>query len=212
MTTLARPPATAPLPPGPTFPRWLQTLGFMVGGVRYLEWCRRRYGDVITMGTLFDKRFVMLFDPGAVKELFQGSHDGLHAGEANALLGPIVGQRSGYEYPAAMLPGTFLWFVPGMLLAVWSAAEEHVPGLRGPALLLRPANGTAAWGVALVAFATVCVLGAVDAPRYLADDLVVPVLTLCLLAPAVAGREVVAGRSRTLPQALLGTRPLLARS
>jgi cytochrome P450 len=94
MTTLARPPATAPLPPGPTFPRWLQTLGFMVGGVRYLEWCRRRYGDVITMGTLFDKRFVMLFDPGAVKELFQGSHDGLHAGEANALLGPIVGQRS----------------------------------------------------------------------------------------------------------------------
>ncbi len=86
--------ATAPLPPGPTFPRWLQTLGFMVGGVRYLEWCRRRYGDVITMGTLFDRRFVMLFDPSAVKELFQGSHDGLHAGEANALLGPIVGQRS----------------------------------------------------------------------------------------------------------------------
>jgi cytochrome P450 len=93
MTTLA-PPATAPLPPGPRFPRWLQTLGFVVGGVRYLEWCRRRYGDVVTMGTLFDQRFVMLFDPGAVKELFQGSGDGLHAGEANALLGPIVGQRS----------------------------------------------------------------------------------------------------------------------
>ncbi|MGH2891691.1 MAG: cytochrome P450, partial [Solirubrobacteraceae bacterium] len=93
MTTLV-PPATAPLPPGPSFPRWLQTLGFMVGGVRYLEWCRRRYGDIVTMGTLFDERFVMLFDPGAVKELFQGSHDGLHAGEANALLGPIVGQRS----------------------------------------------------------------------------------------------------------------------
>ena len=86
--------ATAPLPPGPTFPRWLQTLGFMVGGVRYLEWCRRRYGDVITMGTLFDRRFVMVFDPSAVKELFQGSHDRLHAGEANALLGPILGQRS----------------------------------------------------------------------------------------------------------------------
>ncbi|HEX3975371.1 MAG TPA: cytochrome P450 [Solirubrobacteraceae bacterium] len=85
---------TASLPPGPSFPRWLQTLGFMTGGVRYLEWCRRRYGDVVTMGTLFDERFVMLFDPGAVKELFQGSNDGLHAGEANALLGPIVGERS----------------------------------------------------------------------------------------------------------------------
>jgi cytochrome P450 len=86
--------ATAPLPPGPSFPRWLQTLGFMVGGVRYLGWCRRRYGDIVTMGTLFDERFVMLFDPGAVKEVFQSSGDQLHAGEANALLGPIVGERS----------------------------------------------------------------------------------------------------------------------
>lgn len=85
---------TACLPPGPSFPRWLQTAGFLVGGVRYLEWCRRRYGDIVTMGTLFDERFVMLFEPAAVKELFQGSADGLHAGEANALLGPIVGQRS----------------------------------------------------------------------------------------------------------------------
>ena len=88
------PPAPVRLPPGPRFPRWLQTLGFLTGGVRYLEWCRRRYGDVVTMGTLFDERFVMLFDPAAVKELFQGSADGLHAGEANALLGPIVGERS----------------------------------------------------------------------------------------------------------------------
>src|ERR1700759_1675090 len=86
--------ATVSLPPGPTFPRWLQTMGFMVGGVRYLDWCRRRYGDIVTMGTLFDERFVMLFEPGAVKELFQGSGDQLHAGEANALLGPILGERS----------------------------------------------------------------------------------------------------------------------
>jgi cytochrome P450 len=85
--------ATTP-PPGPSFPRLVQTLGFMVGGVRYLEWCRRRYGDVVTMGTLFDERFVMLFAPEHVKELFQGSNERLHAGEANALLGPIVGERS----------------------------------------------------------------------------------------------------------------------
>ena len=66
----------------------------MLGGVRFLEACRRRYGDVITMGTLFDQRFVMVFDPAQVKEVFQGSSDQLHAGEANALLGPIVGERS----------------------------------------------------------------------------------------------------------------------
>jgi cytochrome P450 family 135 len=88
------PAPSGPIPPGPAFPRWLQTLGFMVGGTRYLDWCRRRYGDIVTMGTLFDERFVMLFEPAAVKQLFQGSGDQLHAGEANALLGPILGQRS----------------------------------------------------------------------------------------------------------------------
>src|SRR5947209_17013691 len=87
--------ASAPtLPPGPRLPRALQTAGFMVGGVRFLEACRRRYGDAVTFGTLFDERFVMVFSPELVKEVFKGSHDRLHAGEANALLGPIVGERS----------------------------------------------------------------------------------------------------------------------
>jgi cytochrome P450 len=72
----------------------LQTFAFIFGGVRFLEACRRRYGDVVTMGTLFDSKFVMVFDPAMVKELFQGSNAQLHAGEANALLGPILGQRS----------------------------------------------------------------------------------------------------------------------
>jgi cytochrome P450 len=72
----------------------LQTFGFIFGGVRYLEACRRRYGDVVTFGTLFDSKFVMVFDPALIKRLFQGSNGQLHAGEANALLGPILGERS----------------------------------------------------------------------------------------------------------------------
>ena len=52
--------ARRPLPPGPGLPRALQTIGFMLGGVRFLEACRRRYGDVVTFGTLFDQRFVMV--------------------------------------------------------------------------------------------------------------------------------------------------------
>ena len=36
----------------------------------------------------------MLFDPELVKEVFQGSNEQLHAGEANALLGPVLGERS----------------------------------------------------------------------------------------------------------------------
>ncbi|MGO9885485.1 MAG: cytochrome P450 [Solirubrobacteraceae bacterium] len=85
---------SATLPPGPRLPRALQTIGFMVGGARFLEACRRRYGDAVTFGTLFDERFVMVFDPELVKQVFQGANSQLHAGEANALLGPIVGDRS----------------------------------------------------------------------------------------------------------------------
>lgn len=82
------------LPPGPRLPRVLQTVGFMFFGPRFLEACRRRYGDAVSFSTLFDSRFVMLFEPSLVKQLFQGSGATLHAGEANALLGPVVGERS----------------------------------------------------------------------------------------------------------------------
>ncbi len=82
------------LPPGPRIPRILQTVAFIAFGPRFLEACRRRYGGAVTLGTVFDSKFVMLFDPALVKELFQGSNEQLHAGEANALLGPILGERS----------------------------------------------------------------------------------------------------------------------
>jgi cytochrome P450 len=87
-------PARAELPPGPRLPRLVQTAGFIVGGARFLEACRRRYGDLVTLGTLFDSGFVMVFDPALVKDVFQGSGEQLHAGEANALLGPVLGDRS----------------------------------------------------------------------------------------------------------------------
>jgi cytochrome P450 len=82
------------LPPGPRLPRALQTLGFLFGGPRWLQWCWRRYGAAVTLRTLFDERFVMVFDPALVKQLFQGPHGRLNAGEANSLLGPILGTRS----------------------------------------------------------------------------------------------------------------------
>jgi cytochrome P450 len=72
----------------------LQTLGFILLGPRFLDACRRRYGGAVTFGTVFDSQFVMLFDPELVKELFRGPHEQLHAGEANALLGPVLGERS----------------------------------------------------------------------------------------------------------------------
>jgi cytochrome P450 family 135 len=123
--------ATA-LPPGPRIPRLIQTAGFIVGGTRFLEACRRRYGDVVTLGTLFDSGFVMVFDPALVKEVFQGSNDQLHAGEANALLGPVLGERSvllldGAEHlrhRRLMLP-TF----HGERMRVWTAAMAEAADL-----------------------------------------------------------------------------------
>ena len=84
----------AAMPPGPPLPRLLQTLGFIFAPAPFLDACRRRYGDVVTMGTLFDSKFVMVFDPDLVKQVFRGPPEQLRAGEANAPLGPVLGQRS----------------------------------------------------------------------------------------------------------------------
>ena len=91
---MASAPSTSTLPPGPGWPRWAQTAAFLFFPRRFFDACRRRYGDAVTFGTIFDSRFVMLFEPELVKELFRGSPEQLRAGEANAPLGPVVGPRS----------------------------------------------------------------------------------------------------------------------
>jgi cytochrome P450 family 135 len=83
-----------PLPPGPKLPALLQTLGFILAPVQFIDAMRRRYGDVVTFSTSFDSGFVMVFDPDTVKQVFRAPPDRLRAGEANALLGTILGQRS----------------------------------------------------------------------------------------------------------------------
>jgi cytochrome P450 len=82
------------LPPGPPLPAWAQTLAFILAGRRFLAACERHYGGAVTLSTIFDRRFVMIFDPAMVKELFQAPHEQVNAGEANALLGPLLGERS----------------------------------------------------------------------------------------------------------------------
>jgi cytochrome P450 len=86
--------ANGSLPAGPRLPRFMQTLGFVFFPRPFIDTCRRRYGDVVTFSTLFDPLFVMVFHPEAVKQVFRGSPDRLRAGEANAPLGTVLGQRS----------------------------------------------------------------------------------------------------------------------
>ncbi len=86
--------AASPLPPGPPLPKWLQTAGFIFAPIPWIELCRRRYGDVVKFRSLFDGGFVMVFDPELVKQVFRGPPDRLRAGEANALLGILLGEGS----------------------------------------------------------------------------------------------------------------------
>ena len=81
-------------PPGPPLPPLLQTLGFLLAPARYIDSCRRRYGNVVTFSTKFDMNFVMVFDPALLKQVFQAPPDRLHAGKANELLGQVLGERS----------------------------------------------------------------------------------------------------------------------
>jgi cytochrome P450 family 135 len=82
------------LPRGPRLPKAIQTY-FLWGHEPWvLPVLRRRYGDAFTiraapMGTL-----VYLAAPADIKAVFTGDPTVFHAGEGNAVLGPVMGQRS----------------------------------------------------------------------------------------------------------------------
>ncbi|HVS29276.1 MAG TPA: cytochrome P450 [Solirubrobacteraceae bacterium] len=91
---MAAPAASYRMPPGPRLPRWAQTLLFVFASRRFISAAYRRHGDLVSFSTHFDNRFVMVFGPDAIKQVFTGPPDVLHAGEANAVLGPVLGDRS----------------------------------------------------------------------------------------------------------------------
>jgi cytochrome P450 len=82
------------LPAGPRLPRWVQTAGFMFAPRFFVNAVHRRYGDIVFLRTLFDPGFVMVFEPELIKQVFRGPPEQLRAGEANAVLGPVLGDRS----------------------------------------------------------------------------------------------------------------------
>jgi len=82
------------LPPGPRLPRSVQTALFLLASRRFINACYRRYGNLVSFSTRFDPRFVLVFGPEELKRVFTAPPDVLRAGEANALLGPILGERS----------------------------------------------------------------------------------------------------------------------
>jgi len=96
--TLPHPAATATpagFPPGTRLPAIAQVALYARDPLGFLIRFQRRYGDVFTVRFPFFERLVYVADPALVKEVFTGSPEQLHAGEANAtVLEPALGPSS----------------------------------------------------------------------------------------------------------------------
>ena len=82
------------LPPGPRLPLAVQTAAWMARPWEFMERCAARYGDTFTLRLAGERPWVMVSHPDAVKEVFTGPPELLHAGEGNRILLPVVGANS----------------------------------------------------------------------------------------------------------------------
>jgi cytochrome P450 len=97
--TTFRGPATtmfrAGSPPGSKAPSLLQALRYARDPLGFLVQLQRRYGDIFSLSFPFFGQLYYVADPALVKELFTGSAEQFHAGEANAtVLEPALGPNS----------------------------------------------------------------------------------------------------------------------
>ena len=70
------------------------SVGFMLTPTRFLDACRESCGDYFTLRPTPDRELVVTADPEAVKQVFTGDPDLLHAGEGNVTLAPMLGPGS----------------------------------------------------------------------------------------------------------------------
>jgi cytochrome P450 len=82
------------LPPGSKLPAIVQGLQFVRHPVEYFDRCRERYGDPFTIRLPSTPPVILFSDPAAIREIFTGDDDVLHAGEATIMLQPILGANS----------------------------------------------------------------------------------------------------------------------
>ena len=83
-----------PLPPGPTLAPPLQVVRWIRNPFRLMDECRARFGDTFTLRLPPSGPMVLFSDPEAIKEIFALGPDEGHAGKANLILRPFVGNHS----------------------------------------------------------------------------------------------------------------------
>src|SRR4051794_22818582 len=98
VATTPTPSATAQpvegLPPGPDWSLARSTLRWWRRPLQTLEQCQARYGEMFTYRMAHEGTWVFVSDPEAVKQVFTGDPRLLHAGEANIVLLPVLGEHS----------------------------------------------------------------------------------------------------------------------
>ena len=82
------------LPPGPDWSLIRSTRTWWRRPLQTLEECQARYGDMFSYRLPYEGRWVFVSDPEAVKQVFTGDPRLLHAGEANIVLLPVLGEHS----------------------------------------------------------------------------------------------------------------------
>jgi cytochrome P450 len=86
----------AALPPGPRMPSALQAVGWALRPLPFMQRCRERHGDTFTLHVRHGRPWVFLSDPADVAKVLTITPNLVRAGagEANPLLGPLLGPRS----------------------------------------------------------------------------------------------------------------------
>jgi cytochrome P450 len=82
------------LPPGPDWSLTRSTMRWWRRPLQTLEECRARYGDMFTYRMAHEGTWVFVSDPDAIKQVFTGDPRLLHAGAANIVLLPVLGEHS----------------------------------------------------------------------------------------------------------------------
>jgi cytochrome P450 len=82
------------LPPGPRMPRVLQTAIWFRRAQWMMAECHERFGETFKLNIAYEGTWVMVSNPNDVKAVFTGDPRLLHAGEANRVLLPILGEHS----------------------------------------------------------------------------------------------------------------------
>jgi cytochrome P450 len=87
--------ATA-LPPGPRTPSAAQAAEWALRPLGFMDRCQRRYGETFTLRVRRRRPWVLVTNPEHIKQVFTTPTErfGAGAGEANPLLGPLLGPRS----------------------------------------------------------------------------------------------------------------------